>query len=153
VPRCLALNSHGLPCHARALRDNVYCFFHEVDAQDERLAASSRGGFSTAASRRDDRYLDPDDLEGLKPAAALRLIADKILVGALDPRTAAPAIRAYAALTRLRNFDELQESIAAVIDEFGFRMLDGPPQRDPPAPPDPPDPPQTHFPADVGAGE
>ena len=52
--QCIETTKAGNPCSGTALRDSVYCWFHDPDKADERLTAQSKGG----GGRSDDAKFD-----------------------------------------------------------------------------------------------
>jgi len=83
MTRCRAIRSDGNPCQAYAQTVSVYCFWHDPELRDERLAASSRGG-----KRRPAVLPEGEVLSVERARAILAGLVEAVATGALDPTTA-----------------------------------------------------------------
>ena len=119
MPLCSATTTYGNPCAAYAQDTSDFCFSHDPASRDRFVEASAIGGRN---SSRIPRFIEREDVEEADPEETLTLIVNRLLTGELDPRAAAPAIRALAVLLRRNDRwkDDLTPEESAIFGD-GFR--------------------------------
>jgi uncharacterized protein DUF5763 len=113
---CRATKRNGERCTAPATGANGFCWAHDPQNAEQRRRAASRGGKARAYSETQDTHATKDQLQE---------VADRVLVGDLDPPLAYAATAALngklRALEILRKWREADE-ISARLDEIERRL-------------------------------
>lgn len=131
MPACKVTKIDGQRCKARAQTGSAFCFFHDPDSRERRLAAQSQGGskpapFQVTSNPPDFDLEDPSDIAKLVSYAVNRLLR-----GELDAKAAHTvgyladcALRVHSAgalSNRVERLERLQnaEQSRPPTDQFG----------------------------------
>lgn len=123
---CVALRDDGAPCNATPMRDNLHCFWHSPDHQEEAAEARRLGG----QRRRRERVLSGVyDFDGLGSITQIRRLVEVAVIDALAldnsiarARTLGSLAQTAAKLLETGEFEQRLEALECVLaDRLTFR--------------------------------
>jgi hypothetical protein len=86
--QCGAVKADGQWCHARALVNSQFCYFHNPASADERIAASRRGGERNRAATLPADTPDFPLATATDASALIGRTINQLLRGEIDPKIA-----------------------------------------------------------------
>jgi hypothetical protein len=112
---CTLVKDDGDRCHAPAVGDSPFCFWHDPDHSDEAAEARRLGGLRR---RRERTVAGAYALEGLHTVEQVRRLLEIVILDTLGLENSVARSRtiAYLALALLKTFEagELQQRLAAL---------------------------------------
>lgn len=109
MPDCKALRTDGSKCHAQALHEGDFCFFHDPDSRGKMVEAARRGGARRAVELPEAESLTPE-----RTRAILAGVIEAAASGAMDSGTARTVGYLLQVEARIREGYDLEKRVEAL---------------------------------------
>jgi len=112
--QCGAVKADGERCNAKPLANSQWCYFHDPDSVEERIAASRRGGEKNRHATLPPDTPDVPLVDANDVGALIGRTVNQVLRGEIDPRIATTV--GYLVTIKIRAADQakLEQRIAAL---------------------------------------
>ena len=130
VDLCTSTRADGQPCTARALPDSMFCFAHDPDVREKRLAGNRRGGQAKSNAARAARAWAAigREIPDADLPAVVKALIFSVRAGAVEPGVATcianlakTAVQLHGDLDVERRLQALEDALAEHQHPDGFR--------------------------------